>query len=77
MGLRCKACQLVERYRTLILSDGHPKKKIQPSFVCSLGRLLVASFTALRPFLSTPMGVDYVVIGFDMEVQPLVTHNAA
>ena len=22
-------------------------------------------------------GVDYVVIGFDMEVQPLVTHNAA
>ena len=27
--------------------------------------------------LSAPMGVDYVVIGFDMEVQPLVTHNAA
>ena len=26
--------------------------------------------------LSTPMGVDYVIIGFDMEVQPLVTHNA-
>ena len=28
------------------------------------------------PLLSTPMGtgVDYVVIGFDMEVQPLVTH---
>ena len=24
-----------------------------------------------------PMGVDYVVIGFDMEVQPLVTLNAA
>ena len=24
-----------------------------------------------------PMGVDYVVIGFDMEVQPLITHNAA
>ena len=23
------------------------------------------------------MGVDYVVIGFDMEVQPLVTHKAA
>ena len=23
------------------------------------------------------MGVDYVVIGFDMEVQPLVTQNAA
>ena len=27
--------------------------------------------------LSTPMGVDHVVIGFDMEVQPLVTHSAA
>ena len=31
----------------------------------------------LTRLLSTPMGVDYVVIGFDMEVQPLVTHNAA
>ena len=29
------------------------------------------------PSLSMPMGVDYVVIGFDMEVQPLVIHNAA
>ena len=27
--------------------------------------------------LSTPMGVDYVAIGFDVDVQPLVTHNAA
>ena len=27
--------------------------------------------------LSMPMGIDYVIIGFDMEVQPLVTHNAA
>ena len=27
--------------------------------------------------LSTPMGVDYVVFWFDMEVQPLATHNAA
>ena len=32
---------------------------------------------SLLVLLSTPMGVDYVVIGFDMEVQPLVTHNAA
>ena len=31
----------------------------------------------IKGLLSTPMGVDYVVIGFDMEVQPLVTHNAA
>ena len=28
-------------------------------------------------YLSTPMDVDYAEIGFDMEVQPLVTHNAA
>ena len=27
--------------------------------------------------MGVDMGVDYVVIGFDMEVQPLVTHNAA
>ena len=27
--------------------------------------------------LSTPMGIDYVVIGFNMEVQPLVIHSAA
>ena len=27
--------------------------------------------------LSMPMGIDYLVIGFDMEVQPLVSHNAA
>ena len=26
-----------------------------------------------KTFLSTPVGVNYVVIGFDMEVQPLVT----
>ena len=25
----------------------------------------------------TPKGVDYIVIGFDTEVQPLITHNAA
>ena len=38
--------------------------------------VLELSLTCARS-LSTPMGVDYVVIGFDMEVQPLVTHNAA
>lgn len=27
--------------------------------------------------LSTPVGVDFVVIGVDMEIQSLVTHNAA
>ena len=30
-----------------------------------------------KRLLSTPMGIDYVVIGFDMKVQPLVTHSAA
>ena len=33
--------------------------------------------TAEYKLLSRPMGIDYVVIGFDMEVQPSVTHNAA
>ena len=28
-------------------------------------------------FIVYAHGVDYVVIGFDMEVQQLVTHNAA
>ena len=32
---------------------------------------------ALVPLLSMPMCVNYIAIGFDMEVQPLVTHNAA
>ena len=36
-----------------------------------------AVWSILLLLLSRPMGVDYVVIGFDMEVQPLVTHNAA
>ena len=39
---------------------------------------LLPHLSTFRPvLLSTPMGVDYVVIGFDMEVQPLVTHKAA
>ena len=37
---------------------------------------IVYSHVFLVILLSTPMGVDHVVIGFDMEVQPLVTHNA-
>ena len=35
------------------------------------------SYFPLVDWSSTPMGIDYVEIGFDMEVQPLVTHNAA
>ena len=27
--------------------------------------------------VSTPMGVDFVVMSFYMDVQPLATHNAA
>ena len=39
----------------------------------------LVNFGEKYPFVlfSTPMGVDYVVTGFDMEVQPLVTDNAA
>ena len=32
--------------------------------------LPVGKTARFLPYLSTPMGVDYVVIGFDMEVQP-------
>ena len=42
--------------------------------------MLLAKFLSHQSdegLLSTFMGVDYVVIGFDMEVQSLVTHNAA
>ena len=46
------------------------KKNIVSSAVILLGNIIFLS-------LSMPMGVDYVVKGFDMEVQPLVTHNAA
>ena len=51
-----------------------------------MGVLVVPGYTGISVvfpvfrssrLLSTPMGIDYVVIGFDMEVQPLVTHNAA
>ena len=47
-------------------------------FVCAFSyeRACVCTH-CICTLLSTPMGVDYVVIGFDMEVQPLVTHNAA
>ena len=38
---------------------------------------VVGNTSANNNILSTPMGVDYVVIGSDMEVQPLITHNAA
>ena len=30
-----------------------------------------------KMLLSMSLGVDYLVIAFDMEIQPLVTHNAA
>ena len=40
---------------------------------------MITTFNLLRNYGISllRMGVDYVVIGFDMEVQPLVTHNAA
>ena len=45
---------------------------------CKPGQSIIADhYCTFTVLLSTPMGVDYVVIGFDMEVQPLVTHNAA
>ena len=37
--------------------------------VC-LPRKQFSAYRSITWLLSTPMGVDYVVIGFDMEVQP-------
>ena len=50
-------------------------KILRPKF-WDHGRLGTVS---LFPWVNVVLlsGVDYVVIGFDMEVQPLVTHNAA
>ena len=48
------------------------KKMFTPPTKCGGSRKISIIY-----LLSTPMGVDYVVIGFDMEVQPLVTHNSA
>ena len=41
-----------------------------PSYYACAGRYRHAHFSFFAALLSTPMGVDYVVIGFDMEVQP-------
>ena len=49
-----------------------------PDELCCLMTALVFNLVFEHVlYLSTLIGVDYVVIGFDMEVQPLVTHNAA
>ena len=57
------------------VTSGQPKL-YSPKF--KAGPIHLRKFTVyMSEFLSMPMGLDYVVIGFDMEVQPLVTHNAA
>ena len=40
-------------------------------------RIAVIANMSQSALLSMLMDIDYVVIGFDMEVQSLVTHNAA
>ena len=39
--------------------------------------ILLNTQGALHLLLCTPMGIDYLEIAFDLEVQPFVTHNAA
>ena len=56
-----------------ILTLLHSKKLKLHTFLVFLSALELINVS----LLSTPMGVHYVVIGFDMEVLPLVTHNAA
>ena len=49
-------------------------------YACNIRQYTISSRLVGRVItnlLSTPMGIDNVVIGLDMEVQPLVTHNAA
>ena len=50
--------------------DGNGTFKFIPS-------LHVVKCQGWSKLLSTPTGIDYVIIGFDMEVQALVTHTAA
>ena len=44
---------------------------------CTLDRHLSIEMAHKHILLPNPMGVDYVVVGFNMKVQPLDTHNAA
>ena len=60
-----------------MLRSGEENKNRTPTEVSSSTIEHYRIELATRCLLSTPMGVDYVVIGFDMEVQPLVTQNAA
>ena len=39
--------------------------------------MLLGCLVGLIWYLSMPMGVDNIDVGFNMEVQPLVTHNAS
>ena len=64
------------------LSEEDKKKRQQQKLVTMatvelLKELQKVWAQLFKASLSTPMGVDYVAIGFDMEIQPLVTHNAA
>ena len=60
-----------------LFSQAKKKNRTLLMFTRKLVIKLTMLSTTKPRLLSTPMGVDYVVIGFDMEVQALVTHNAA
>ena len=44
---------------------------------CKCTRIPVSLISQSEALLSMPRGVDYEVIGFGMEVQPLFTYNEA
>ena len=58
-------CLQIQLFSSLVLKEFKLLSERLPVIICQ----------GLNILLSTPMGVDYVEIGFDME--PLVTHNVA
>ena len=55
----------------------HFSEDAAPKLRNNITKRIISFRVVSNNLLSTPMGVDYVVIGFNMEVQPLVTHNVA
>ena len=53
------------------------KNNFSPNEIFILAQIFVVFTKTGRILLYMPMGVDYVIIVFCVEVQPLVTHNAA
>ena len=75
------ACERVlnvkTRWADFSRSMWHFSEDAAPKLRNNITKGIISFRVVSNNLLSTPMGVDYVVIGFNMEVQPLVTHNVA